>query len=247
MIILPCSIFMQHLLNLSEKLGRRTCLASQPREGGGARREHHNDGRESARGSRDTIFPGETQQGFISLDVDSYLHRMQASYTFKASTGRERPVLKQIIPCWLMRSGCSLSSDCLRSRNGGWHVPIGIGGHINKDDAADETRAGESDAARAYLCWEGMNREIREEVFVGEDPELSLAGLINDDSTPVGQVHLGLVYLARLSEPCVAVRETELMVGSFAPVSALGRHYAAMETWSQIVIDSGCLRSQGRG
>ena len=101
-------------------------------------------------------------------------------------------------------------------------------GHINKDDAADETQAGESDAAESFhsVLVEGMNREIREEVFVGEDPELSLAGLINDDSTPVGQVHLGLVYLARLSEPCVAVRETELMVGSFAPVSALGRHYA---------------------
>ena len=48
---------------------------------------------------RDTIFPGETQQGFISRDVDSYLHRMQASYTFKARHLVENdPSLKQIIP-----------------------------------------------------------------------------------------------------------------------------------------------------
>ena len=204
--------------------------------------------------SRNTVFPAQTQQGFISDDVGAYLHRMQASYAFKARRLVENdPSLKQIIPyvvfmhedrVFLVKRLPAQSEQRLAGM-----FSIGIGGHINKGDATGENHTIGSDTAESFhsVLVEGMNREIREEVFVREEPQLSLAGLINDDSTPVGQVHLGLVYLARLSEPCVTVRETELMAGNFVLASSLDQYYPAMETWSQIVLESGCLRLQGRG
>lgn len=203
---------------------------------------------------RDAVFPDETPQGFISRDVDSYLRRMQTSYTFRARSLVENdPSLKQIIPyvvfmhadrVFLVKRLPAQSEQRLAGM-----YSIGIGGHINRDDAADELVARECGSGESFysLLVEGMNREIREEVFVGEEPRSSLAGLINDDSTPVGRVHLGLVYLAHLREPCVTVRETELMTGSFVPVAELDQHYPSMETWSQIVLDSGCLCAQNRG
>ena len=202
---------------------------------------------------RDAIFPAETPQWFISRGIDVYFQRMQASYTFRSRRLVENdPSLKQIIPyvvfmhedrVFLVKRLPAQSEQRLAGM-----FSIGIGGHINKGDATGEYLPSGCETPESFhsVLAEGMNREIREEVFVGEDPDLSLAGLINDDSTPVGQVHLGLVYLARLSGPCVTVRETELMTGSFVPVSALGEYYAGMETWSQIVLDSGCLRSPDR-
>lgn len=198
---------------------------------------------------RDTVFPAATPQGFISGDVQAYLSRMQADYSFRPRRlVEDDPSLKQVIPyvvfvhtdsVFLVRRSSSQSEQRLVGKHS-----IGIGGHINKHDSANDTNTAES---LGSVLIEGMNREIREEVFVGGSPALSLAGLINDDSTPVGQVHLGLVYLAHLAEPSVTVRETDLMAGSFVHIADLDRYHATMETWSQIVVGSGCLDAHSQG
>ena len=46
-------------------------------------------------------------------------------------------------------------------------------------------------------------------------------GLINDDETPVGQVHLGVVHLFDVSEPLVAPRETEILNAGFLPIDEI--------------------------
>jgi predicted NUDIX family phosphoesterase len=61
---------------------------------------------------------------------------------------------------------------------------LGIGGHIN---ATDQT---ETDLLEA-----GMRRELNEEIQVKQEKSCQLIGIINDDTTEVDQVHLGLVYL----------------------------------------------------
>lgn len=107
---------------------------------------------------------------------------------------------------------------------------VGIGGHIASTDAAD------LDANDAYL--RGMRREVEEEVVVEAPYRQRCAGLINDDQTDVGKVHLGVVHLADLEQPAIRPRESDIAECGFAPIADLLDDLGDFETWSQI-----CLRA----
>jgi predicted NUDIX family phosphoesterase len=103
---------------------------------------------------------------------------------------------------------------------------VGVGGHICQDDAG---------AAGPYRT--GMLRELAEEVELGAAYRERVAGLINDDRTPVGQVHLGIVHLLDLDEPRVYRREEALAECGFAPLDGLRPQRSEFETWSQFLLD----------
>ena len=63
-------------------------------------------------------------------------------------------------------------------------------------------------------------------------------GLINDDSNPVGQVHLGVVHLYALESPMVTPREDGLAGAEFLPLDRVRALRPEFETWSQICIDA---------
>jgi predicted NUDIX family phosphoesterase len=102
---------------------------------------------------------------------------------------------------------------------------IGVGGHISSVDAA---------SGNAYD--EGMRRELAEEVAIGAPYTSTVAGLINDDLTEVGRVHLGVVHLCDIAAPEVAPREDDLAFSGFRPVSELLSEIDRFETWSQICL-----------
>jgi predicted NUDIX family phosphoesterase len=83
-----------------------------------------------------------------------------------------------------------------------------------------------------------LRKELEEEVFVDDPYELEFAGILNDESTEVSRVHLGVVYVLRASTPNVRVREVEKMTGSFVSRAELASMRDAMETWSQVVFDA---------
>ena len=85
---------------------------------------------------------------------------------------------------------------------------------------------------------EGMRRELSEEVSVESPWTEHCVGLINDDETPVGQVHLGVVHLVDVEQPAVYPRESEIIDAGFRPVEELLADLSRFETWSQI-----CLRA----
>ena len=101
-------------------------------------------------------------------------------------------------------------------------VSIGIGGHINP----------------GHDIIEGLRKELDEEIAIDDDYELEFAGIINDASTDVGRVHLGIVYLLRASTKNVRVLETEKMTGEWMQRSALAAWRESMESWSQIAYDA---------
>jgi len=82
-----------------------------------------------------------------------------------------------------------------------------------------------------------MARELAEEVRWEGLLRSRCIGLINDDSTPVGQVHLGIVHVYDLSAPRVESREAELIGGGFADLAQLRADREAFETWSQFLLD----------
>jgi predicted NUDIX family phosphoesterase len=105
---------------------------------------------------------------------------------------------------------------------------VGVGGHIAAGDVSlfeDSYQA-------------GLRRELQEEVELppGEERQ-RVVGLINDDSTPVGQVHFGVVHLWELPEPRLNRREGKLLRAGFAPLEQLVGEREKFETWSQFVLD----------
>jgi predicted NUDIX family phosphoesterase len=104
---------------------------------------------------------------------------------------------------------------------------IGVGGHISQGDQA----LFES----SYR--EAMFREVAEEVYLDARYEERCLGLINDDSTPVGQVHLGIVHVFDLAEPKARRREQALTQAGFAPILDLRKQRHEFETWSQMALD----------
>jgi predicted NUDIX family phosphoesterase len=170
----------------------------------------------------------------LSRDVDRYLPRLLAPENMQflpRARAEDDPGFKQIIPYVVLRwrdqvfhytRGQGAGEKRLRALRS-----VGIGGHINPCDHAP----GES----AYRL--GMLRELEEEVFLESPYREHCLGLINDDATSVGQVHLGIVHVFDLEAPRVRRREAELIRSGFAPVSELLDSREGFETWSQFVLE----------
>lgn len=103
---------------------------------------------------------------------------------------------------------------------------IGVGGHLNPVDEGDDA------------LMSGLRREWLEELEADWEPEFELIGLLNDDSNPVGAVHLGVVFSVEANGRPVDVREHDKLVGGFAGTDELAASWPRLETWSQLVADA---------
>ena len=111
-------------------------------------------------------------------------------------------------------------------------MSVGVGGHINNEDFAHSHEAG----AERNFYREGLLRELNEEVILESDYRERCVGLINDDLTEVGKVHLGIVHVFELTEPKVRARESELVESGFYKVKDLLAGGRSFETWSEITL-----------
>lgn len=169
----------------------------------------------------------------LSDRVEHYLPRLLRPELLRylpRAQAEDDPTHKQLIPYIVLRHGGRVF-HYLRGGAGGekrLHAKrsIGIGGHIASTDGAIEQGA--------YRT--GMLRELAEEVEIAGPYRERCVGLINDDSTPVGQVHLGIVHVLDLDDPQVASREAALAEGAFAPLAQLREMSEAFETWSRFVL-----------
>ena len=151
----------------------------------------------------------------------------------------EDPSFKQLIPYCVFRhldpSGNTSIFQYTRGSGQGegrLHAKksIGIGGHISQLDAnAAEDR-------NPYE--EGMRRELEEEIRIDTPYRQRCVGLINDDETPVGKVHLGVVHLFDVEQPQIEPCETEIIAAGFRPCEDILKELEGFETWSQI-----CMRA----
>ncbi|MFO0865495.1 MAG: phosphoesterase [Gemmataceae bacterium] len=169
----------------------------------------------------------------LERDVARYLPRLldPKVLEFHPRSAMELdPSFKQIIPYVVLRHGNQVF-HYRRGKGAGetrLHAlrSIGIGGHINPSDRAS------GDPYR-----QGLLRELAEEVRIDARWTEACIGLINDDTLPVGQVHLGVVHVFDLEEPKAERREVDLMNAGFAPLDELLADYGSFETWSQFVLD----------
>ncbi len=144
------------------------------------------------------------------------------------------PGFKQIIPYALFRHeqrflhyvrGKGSGEKRLASKGS-----LGIGGHVNESDFHAAGSLGKA------LYIEGVEREIREELEIASLFRQSVVGLINDDQSDVGRVHLGVVHLFDLDEPAVRSREENITAIEFLDAAELAGRAGKLETWSSLLL-----------
>lgn len=171
-------------------------------------------------------------QGFRPFDAALFAVLLDPAYLEYRARGHAEvdPSFKQLIPYVVLRHQGRLF-QYTRGKHGAEarlraKRSVGIGGHISLHE----------DAASADPYRAGMMRELAEEVCIDTAYRESMFGLINDDSTPVGTVHLGVVHLLDLDEPRVAALEPGIVDAGFEPLPALQTRLSEFESWSQFVI-----------
>ncbi len=175
-------------------------------------------------------------QGF-SPDAERYLSVLLApdSARFLPRPEMEQdPSFKQIIPYVVFRSGEAVFCYTRGSSQGEKRLhqlrSLGVGGHVDEEDA---------DGLASREAYErALRRELDEEVRVQSPGHLRLVGLINDDQTPVGQVHLGVVHVFELERPEVVPLEDGLADCAFEPIDQVWENRDRFESWSRICIES---------
>jgi predicted NUDIX family phosphoesterase len=146
------------------------------------------------------------------------------------AVAEEDPDHKQLVPYVVVRDGDKVflmeRTDAGGDRRLHGKASIGVGGHLNPvDDGEDALMA-------------GLRREWTEELVAGWTPDFRLVGMLNDDTNPVGAVHLGVVFEVEAAGRPIEVRERDKLMGGFATAETIQAAWDRLETWSQLVADA---------
>ena len=166
--------------------------------------------------------------GLRTDDLDAFVAALERDGRYERRDEMERdPSFKQVIPYLVLRDR---ERFFLMQRTAAGGDPrlhgrysIGVGGHLNPGDGG---------------VLGGLRREWSEELVADFVPEFQLVGLLNDDTTEVGAVHLGAVYVADAEGRPVAIRETDKLTGSFVEAHDVAAVAERLETWSSLVFES---------
>jgi predicted NUDIX family phosphoesterase len=177
---------------------------------------------------REELF--KTRQAWHGLrtgDFDELFQHISTHREFHPRSLMETdPTYKQIIPYlvfthqgrfFLMQRQGHASEQRLKNK-----FSLGIGGHVRKEDLT----------ATDIMGW--AKREFNEEVYYEGTYTVKPLGILNDDTNPVGEVHLGLVLLIEGTTEMISVR-SELKSGSLYSLNECEAFYPQMEGWSQFV------------
>lgn len=176
---------------------------------------------------RDVLPDGAAWHGLRTDGLDAFAGLVEREGSFRPRPAMEAdPSFKQVIPYLVLRDGERFFL-MRRTRAGGDprlhdRYSIGVGGHLNPGDV---------DLSG------GLRREWAEEVAADFVPQFRLVALLNDDTTEVGSVHLGAVYVADAAGRPVGIRETEKLEGSFADAAEVAAVADRLESWSRLTFE----------
>lgn len=174
----------------------------------------------------------------LSLEPERYLPALldpENNYFLPRDDAEEDPGHKQIIPYAIFRHEDRFL-HYVRGGGGGEKRlaakgSLGIGGHINQEDFDAQAHLDKD----TYTI--GVEREIDEELNIEGGHTQRIVALINDDSNPVGQVHLGVVHLFELDSAAVTSNEDNITELEFLTLDELQARRERLETWSQHCLD----------
>ena len=175
-----------------------------------------------------TFEPEKYLKAILSRGNNFFVPRLQAE---------RDPAFKQIIPYALIAFENSVLHYVRGKKAGEQRLvakgSIGIGGHMAEDADRFLWHSTDEETYRA-----GVEREVNEEIKIDTPFKDRIVALLNDDSTEVGRVHLGVVHVFKLAEPNVEKREAMITGLTFLAKDELLARRQTMETWSQICLDS---------
>ncbi len=102
-------------------------------------------------------------------------------------------------------------------------LAIGIGGHINPEDAGQE------------ILLNAAKRELTEELIFSRNKTPELVGFLNLDDTPVDRVHFGVVYKIEVTEDVEVIDDG--LEGRLENIADLGSFIDKMEGWSKVLAE----------
>ncbi len=185
--------------------------------------------------------PFSTGDGSEGLTLEEFQTRcLGEGFFVERDYAERRPELKQVIPYGIVT--CEERVLLVRRTKGGGEarlhdkLSIGIGGHINPVDAGSGTGR---EAILSELFSTATRREIEEELTIEGTFAARPVGLLNDDSNPVGAVHVGLVQWVQV-RGSVQIREHDQLAGELVPVGELRERLtegANFETWSRLLVE----------
>ena len=176
---------------------------------------------------RAAVVPGDGWHGIRTDVLQPALDAIGRLGEYRPRDDMERdPAWKQVIPYLVLRDGEDyfLMQRTRGGRDERLHdrFSIGVGGHLNPGDGG---------------LAPGLLREWHEELVADFVPPFQPVGLLNDDTTDVGQVHLGVVFVADAGGRAVAIRETHKLSGAFAAPARVREVADRLETWSRIAFE----------
>ena len=176
---------------------------------------------------RSSIEDGAGWYGIRTEDLDAFVEALERDGRYEPRPQMEvDPSFKQVIPYLVLRDGERYF--LMRRTRAGVDArlhdrySIGVGGHLNPGDGG---------------VLGGLRREWREELVADFEPAFRLVGLLNDDTTEVGAVHLGAVYVAEAAGRPVTIRETDKLTGSFVEPHEVAAVADRLETWSRLCFE----------
>jgi len=174
----------------------------------------------------------------LNFEPEKYLRAILSrgnNFFLPRAQAENDPTHKQIIPYVLIAHRGTVLHYVRGKKAGEQRLvakgSIGIGGHMNDTD--ESLFAWDEQAYRA-----GVEREVSEEIRIESPFEDRIVALLNDDTTEVGRVHLGIVHVFQLAEPKVQKREAMITNLSFRTKDELLAQRDNLETWSQLCVDS---------
>jgi predicted NUDIX family phosphoesterase len=174
----------------------------------------------------------------LNFEAEKYLSVILSrgnNFFLPRAQAERDPAYKQIIPYVLVAFQNSVLHYVRGKKAGEQRLvakgSIGIGGHMNE---TDETFFALDEAA--YRA--GVEREVNEEIRIDTRFNDRIVALLNDDTTEVGRVHLGIVHVFKLADPKVEKREAMITNLALRTRAELMGRRDSLETWSQICLDS---------
>ncbi len=174
----------------------------------------------------------------LNFEPERYLSALLSrgnNFFIPRSAAEHDPSYKQIIP-YAIIAHSDRALHYIRGKKAGEQRlvakgSIGIGGHMNDTD--ESLFAWDEEAYRA-----GVEREVNEEIRIETTYSDRVVALLNDDSTEVGRVHLGVVHVFELDEPKVEKREAMITSLEFLTCAELLARRESLESWSQFCVDA---------
>lgn len=183
------------------------------------------------------------QKSVVPLELEVFIENCStAGFMFTNRRDAEQdPSYKQIIPYIILQTK-DLEKTAIYNRQGSerrlhdlWS--IGIGGHINPVD-----REKHHDSFNRILL-AGMERELNEELDQRPEQDVpSFIGVISEEITDVGKVHLGAVFRILTDSPEKFWPGTELFQFTWEKTKKLDQ--LNLELWSTLALELMALHSR---